>query len=115
MQRNNSATEPYGNVPSPRGYDSPSPRHALLATPCPDMDVVLGQLGGLRCVVLPLLLSTILGLSFVPPRLVDLHRFPLDSSCRKHNQNEIQQDDFLLLLLIKQEINLIFQITFENI
>jgi hypothetical protein len=26
-----------------------------------------------------------------------------------------QKDDFLLLLLIKQEINLIFQITFENI
>jgi hypothetical protein len=25
----------------------------------------------------------------MPPRLVDLHRFPLYSSCREHNQNEI--------------------------
>jgi hypothetical protein len=25
----------------------------------------------------------------MPPRLVDLHRFPLDSSYREHNQNEI--------------------------
>jgi hypothetical protein len=25
----------------------------------------------------------------MPSRLVDLHRFPLDFSCREHNQNEI--------------------------
>jgi hypothetical protein len=53
------------------------------------MDVVLGQQGGLRCAVLPLHLSTILGLSSMPPHLVDLHHFPLDSSFREHNQNEI--------------------------
>jgi hypothetical protein len=60
-----------------------------LAMPCADMDVVLGLLWGLRCAVLPLLLSTILGLSSMPPCLVDLHHFPLDSSCREHSQNEM--------------------------
>ena len=34
-----------------------------LTAPRPDMDVVLGRLGRLRCAVLPLLLSTILAIA----------------------------------------------------